>query len=192
MQMFSNFTILIIFLVVISVVGLIAGILYYDMNIMQSTLATVNFQIPIEDNSSIGVHNVTDFQDILGVVVYPILGLKDSLPFLTYFLVFGFIIAMAVTAYVSSKNPVFFILHILFTFLVTYFCIIISNTYKELLSNPFINQLMIQFTIYNKLMLYLPQVVFFSSLVFGAIAFINIIKPQTNYSQTGLNYGGDY
>ena len=54
------------------------------------------------------------------------------------------------------------------------------------------NNLMLNFTIYNKLMFYLPQIVFFVSLLFGAIAFINLMKPQTNYNVTGLNYGGDY
>jgi hypothetical protein len=64
--------------------------------------------------------------------------------------------------------------------------------YIGLLADPFINALMINFTIYNKLMIYLPQIIFFVSLVFGAIAFINIMKPQNNYSSTGINYGGEY
>ncbi len=188
----GNFIILIMFLVAVAVGGLLAGIIYYDMNLLQNTLETVNFDIPIQDNSTITNGSITDFQDILGIVVYPILGLKSALPYLTYFMVFAFIIALAVTAYVSSKNPVFFVLHLLFTLLITYFCIIISNNYIELLSNPFINEMMLPFTIYNKLMIYLPQIIFFSSLLFGVIAFINIMKPQTSTSPNGINYGGDY
>jgi len=189
----SNVVILIIFLVAVSVGGLLAGITYYNMNILQATLETVNFTLPIE-NMAQANSNLTDFQDILGIVVYPILNLKSALPYLTYFMVFGFIIALGITAYVSSRNPVFFTLHLLFTLLITYFCFKISNMYIELLTNPFINSLMTQFTIYNKLMIYLPQVVFFTSMVFGAISFINVIKPQSNFTsnQTSLNYGGDY
>jgi len=51
---------------------------------------------------------------------------------------------------------------------------------------------MVNFTIYNKLMIYLPQVIFFTSLLFGGIAFINLIKPPTSEQSTGLQYGGDY
>ena len=187
---FSNLIILVIFLVVVSIAGLLAGLLYFDINILQTNLMTVNFPLPIENNATAQQINVTDFQDIMGIVVYPILNLKSSLPMLTYFMVFAFIIALGMTAYLSSKNPLFFVLHLLFMILMTYFCIIISNMYIDLMSNPFINEMMIQFTIYNKLMFYLPQVVFFTSLVFGVISFINLMKPQTN--NAGINYGGDY
>ena len=164
--MFSNFIVLLIFLVVAFAGGLIAGVVYYDMNLIESTLQTINFQIPIQDNITYANSSVQDFQDILGMVVYPILGLKSALPYLTYFMIFAFIIALAITAYVSSKNPVFFVLHLLLTILITYFCIILSNAYVNLMSNVFINQMMTGFTIYNKLMLYLPQIVFFTSLLF--------------------------
>jgi len=186
--MFSNLTLILILLIVSSVAGLLAGIIYYDMAVVQSTLQTVDFAIPIQDNSSIGTTNVTHFQDILEIVVYPILNLKSSLPYLTYFLIFGLVIAFGISSYLSSKNPVFFVYHILFLLLMTYFCFIISNAYIDLLSNPFINQMMINFTIYNKLMIYLPQVVFFTGLMFGAISFINLIKPQNQQ----INYGGGY
>lgn len=191
---FSNLIILVIFLVVISTAGLVAGLLYFDMNVMQTTLLSIDFPIPIENNATAVANNMTSFQDIMKVVAYPLLGLKDSLPYLTYFMVFGFIIALGMTAYLSSKNPLFFVLHLLFTILMTYFCIIISNMYIGLMSNAFINAMMLPFTIYNKLMFYLPQIVFFTSLLFGVISFINLIKPQ-NASQgasSGLQYGGDF
>jgi hypothetical protein len=62
------------------------------------------------------------------------------------------------------------------------------------LTNSFINQMMTPFTIYNVLMAYLPQIIFFTSLLFGSIAFVNVIKPQSSSynNQTSLNYGGDY
>lgn len=190
----SNFVLLFTFLLVIFAGGIIAGIIYYDLNVLENTLKTVNFPIPIMDNSTMNNQNITDFQGILAVTVYPILGLSSSLPYLSYFMVFAFIIALSITAYVSSKNPVFFVLHILITFLVTYFAIILSNTYINLLNNSVFNQMMQNFTIYNKLMIYLPAVVFFTSLIFGAIAFVNVMKPQSNTygNSQQLNYGGDY
>lgn len=193
---FSNFILLIIFLAVAILSGLIAGVVYFQLNTLDTTLHSVNFDLPIQNNQSIYMpennKTITDFQGILGIVVYPLLGLRTSLPFLVYFMIFGFIIALGMSAYLTCKNPIFFVLHLLFTFLITYFCIILSNTYSKLLSNPFINSMMLDFTIYNKVMLYLPQIVFFTSLLFGVIAFVNLIKPQNDYSMTGLNYSGEY
>ena len=191
---FSNLIMLIIFLVVTFVSGIVAGILYYDMQIIDQTLQTVNFVIPVEVNLSSGNNSITDFQDVLGVVVYPILGLRTSLPYLVYFLIFGLIIALGMTAYMSSKNPWFFVLHLLFLSLITYFSMILSGSYVNLLANPFINQIMTPFTIYNKIMIYLPQILFFTGLLFAVISFVNVIKPTSNsqMNQTSLNYGGDY
>lgn len=191
---FSNLFILILFVVATFVGGILAGILYYDMALIESTLQDINFQIPIENNATTQMYNITDFQDILSVTVYPVLGLRSSLPTLTYFMIFAFIIAMAVTAYVSSKNQVFLVIHFLFVIGVSYFCFILSNTYQTLLENPFINDMMLPFDIYNKIMLYLPAVTFFSGLVFGLITFVNPMKPQSNFlgNQQSLNYGGDY
>lgn len=189
----GNFVILLIFLVAVLSGGLLAGLIYYQLNVLEGAIQTINFEIPISNNMT-NAYNITDLQGILGVTVYPLLGLKTSLPYLTYFMVFAFIIALAMTAYVSSKNGIFFVVHLLITILITYFSIILANVYIDLLANPFINQMMIDFTIYNKLMVYLPQVIFFTSLVFGAIAFVNLMKPQSNLSgnMSSLNYGGDY
>lgn len=191
---FSNFIMLIIFLAVVFISGILAAVVYYDLGVLDSTLHTVNFNIPIQDNSTVVNGTLTDFQDVLGIVVYPILGLRTSLPYLVYFMIFAFIMALGITAYVSAKNAVFFVAHILFTSLMTYFSLVLSNSYAELLTNPFFNAMMVDFTIYNKVMLYLPQIVFFTGLLFGVIAFVSLIKPNSNQAgnQIGLNYGGDY
>jgi len=188
---FDNLIMLVVFLGVVAFGGILAGLVYFNMETLDNTLHTVNFPIPVGEGMTQN-GNLTDFQDILEIVVYPILGLRDSLPFLTYFMVFAFIIALGMTAYLTSKNPIFFVVHLLFTALMTYFCILLSNTYVTLMANPFLNQMMIQFTIYNKLMLFLPQIVFFTALVFGVIAFINVMKPQSADTTQGLQYGGDY
>jgi hypothetical protein len=189
----SNFTVIIIFIVAVFVGGILAAVVYYDMNILNTTLQTVNFQIPLQNNAS-APGNITDFQGILKVTVYPLLGLSSSLPYLTYFMIFGFVIALAVTAYASSKNPVFFVVHILFMLVIAYFCFLLSNAYQNILQNTFMNQALANFQVYNVIMLYLPAIVFFTGLIFGAISFVNIMKPQSNIggNQQGLNYGPDY
>jgi hypothetical protein len=189
---FDNLVMIIIFLVLVSVVGLIAGILYFNMNLAETTLKSFDFTIPIQDNSTISATNMSTFQDILEVTAYPLLGLKSSLPYLTYFMIFAFILALGMFAYLSAKNPIFFVLHLLFTIAMTYFCFILSNMYIKLMTDPFINAMMIGFPIYNKIMFNLPLVVFFTSLVFGAISFINLIKPQNPATTGGIQYGGEY
>lgn len=187
---FDNLILLVLFVSVLSVAGLFAGMVYFSLDVLDGAIRTVDFDIPIEDSSSAG--NITTFQDIMDIVVYPILGLRTSLPIWTYFMVFGFILALGMTAYMSSKNPIFFVVHLLFTFLITYFSFILSNSYKRVLSDPIINQMMVDFVIYNKLMFYLPQIVFFTSLIFAVISFINIMKPAKSSSSNSLQYGGDY
>lgn len=191
---FNNLIVLIVFIVVALASGLLAGVIYFQMGTLENALQGVNFQIPTQVNHTSEYANITDFQDILGIVVYPLLGLKSSLPYLTYFMIFGMIIALGMLSYMTSKNPIFFVLHLLFTLVMTYFTIILSNTYSKLLENTFVNSMMQPFPIYNKMMLYLPQVFFFTSLIFALISFIMIIKPQSNNyaNQTTLNYGGDY
>lgn len=186
---YSNLIFMLVFLSITTVSGVLGGLIYFDMNILEDNLLTVNFDIPRENNIS---SNITDFQDIMEIVVYPFLELRESIIYLTYFMVFGFIISLGIVAYLSTKNPVFFVVHLLYTLAITYFSFILSNAYINMLTQPFLNSLMTPFVVYNKIMLYLPQVVFFTSLLFGAISFISIIKPQSQFSNMGINYGGDY
>ncbi|MFW6229985.1 MAG: hypothetical protein ACOC4L_03285 [Halanaerobium sp.] len=154
---FDNLIIMVIFLGVCFFIGILGGVIYYQMSILDTELREVDFEIPG------GEGNVTHFQDILDITTYPILDLRETLPFIVYFFVFGLIIGLALTAYLSTKNPIFFVLHFLFTLILTYFAIILSNTYKELLQNEFINEIMLEFGVYNLIMFYLPQIFFMTS-----------------------------
>lgn len=183
---FDNLIIMVIFLGVCFFIGILGGVIYYQMSILDTELREVDFEIPG------GEGNVTHFQDILDITTYPILDLRETLPFIVYFFVFGLIIGLALTAYLSTKNPIFFVLHFLFTLILTYFAIILSNTYKELLQNEFINEIMLEFGVYNLIMFYLPQIFFMTSLIFAAISFANVMKPSTASHPYGINYGGDY
>ena len=189
---FENLILLVAFVSIISFAGLFAGMVYFSLETLDSVIREVDFEIPIENDLPITNDSITHFQDIMEITIYPILGLRIYLPIWTYFMVFAFVLALAMTAYMSSKNPIFFVVHLLFTFILTYFCFILSNSYRTILSDPFLNQMMVEFVIYNKLMMYLPQIVFFTSLVFGVISFINMMKPVTSESTNTLQYGGDY
>jgi hypothetical protein len=189
---FDNLILIVVFLCVSITGGIFAGLVYTNIHLLDTELHNVDFNIPLAQNSTTGALNITTFQDVLELTVYPVMGLVDALPYLVYFMMFAFIIGLAITAYLTSKNPIFFVLHIIFTIVLTYFAIILSNTYQTLLSNPYINTMMVDFPIYNKLMLFLPQILFLTSLVFAGIAFVNVMKPQTAESPYGINYGGDY
>ena len=188
---FDNIVMVVIFVGILFFVGILASISYYSITTLETVLKTVNMSIPVGTNGTLN-SNLTNFQDIMGLVVYPFTGLRTSLPYLTYFLIFGIIIALGFTAYTSSKNPVFFIVHLLFTILITYFATILSNAYRVLIENPFMNSILIDFAIYNKVMLYFPRIIFFVSLLFGLISFVSVLKPSSSKFDTSLSYGGDY
>lgn len=189
---FSNLVLITLFVCIVFVCGILAGILYFSMGIFENALKEVNFEIPLSQNNTHGGKNITQFQDILDIVVYPILSLKNTLPYISYFMVFGFIIALSISAYLSSKTPIFFVIHFLFLLVLTYFAIVLSNAYLKMLSDPFINYMMSDFVIYNKLMIFLPQILFFTGLLFGVLSFIVMLKPTRQEFSGTLNYGGDY
>lgn len=190
---FENIALLTMFLVSFFVTGILAGVSYYGLKTMETELRGVDFVIPGAQNSSNpDTRNVTTFQDVLDITIFPLFDFVDKLPMFSYFMLFAYIIGLAVTAYVSTKNPVFFVVHFLYTLILTYFAMILANAYAEILANPIMDSIMVNFPVYNLLMMYLPQVFFITSLLFGTISFITILKPSTAENPQGLNYGGDY
>jgi len=190
---FDNLIVMIIFLVGVFVGGIFGGLIYTSFNMLEVELQTVDFQIPFAQNSTIDeAPNVTTFQEVLDITIYPFFDVADSLPYLTYFMCFAFIIALAMVAYLSTKNSLFFVVHLLFTLLLTYFAILLSNAYTKLLTDSTFNNMMVEFPVYNLLMIYLPQVFFVTSLVFASISFVNVVKPSTKDNPFGVNYGGDF
>jgi len=189
---FDNLIIMLLFLVVVFVSGILGGVVLFEMNLLETELYNIDFDLPLAQNSSAGVANVTTFQELMDITIYPLFTITDTIPYLVYFMIFGFIAALGITAYMSSKNPIFFVLHVLFTLILTYFAMILSNTYLTLLEDAFINTMMVEFGVYNMVMTYLPQIFFMVSLVFAGVSFVNVLKPSTKENPYGLNYGGDY
>ncbi len=189
---FDNLVIMVMFLTITFVSGILGGVVLFEMNLLKTELHNINFNIPGAQNSSEGIANVTTFQEIMDITIYPLFTITDTIPYLVYFMIFGFIAALAITAYMSSKNPIFFVLHFLFTLLLTYFAMILMNTYLDLLSDAFINSMMTEFGVYNLIMTHLPQIFFMTSFVFAGISFVNVMKPSTKENPQGLQYGGDF
>ncbi len=182
-----------LFIVLFFVTGILGGMIYFSLNLLETQIQQVDFDIPFAKNTTaIDVHNVTTFQDVMDITVYKMFDVVSYIPYLVYFMLFSYIIGLALVAYLSSKNPIFFVVHFLYTLVLTYFAVILANSYIKLLTMPFINSMMTDFPVYNKLMLNLPQVFFITSLVFAGISFINIIKPSTAEHPYGLNYSEEY
>lgn len=158
--------------------GILMGAMYYFMAQTQDTLETIDFPIPTERNNT----NITSFQDIADLIYYPILGLRTSLVYISYFFIFAMMLGFGLLAFQSQREPIYFIPYFLILVLYTAFAIPISNIFEGLLTDPFILSMMSEFVIYSKVMLYFPQFIFFTGLGFAAIASIGIIR---NKSQGG-------
>ncbi len=73
--------------------------------------------------------------------------------------------------------------HIVTSVIIGYLAIEIANVYRTLIENTIIYNMLIPFEIYNKIMLYFPQFIFFVILVSGAIGFIGVFKGINQYNQ---------
>jgi|LSQX01.1.fsa_nt_gb hypothetical protein len=190
---FDNIIVMTLFVVAFFITGTLGGLAYFGMNVLESEILKVNFDLPLAQNSTNpDIPNVTTFQEVLNITIHPLFNLGHYLPYLIYFMLFAYIIGLAMVAYMSSKNPVFFIVHLLFTIILTYFALMLSNTYFVMLEEPLFNSMMVEFVIFHRIMTYLPQVFFLTSLVFAAISFVNLMKPQTANNPMGFNYGEDF
>jgi len=184
MKAMTTYVLMIGMVIALFVSGLLGGTIYYTMQITQATFETVNFDIP-GANASAG--NVTTFQDILEIVAYPMLEMRESIPYITYFFVFGIILAFLISGFLTVKHPAFLMIHILVTIIAAWFCLSISNAYETILLNPFMREMMSNQPIYNKIMLNLPSFVGFTGLITGAIGFLGTIRRKDT---TAVDMGG--
>lgn len=172
------------FLFLLMFSGISLGVLGYSMGELETAIGLIDFEVPTNSSG-----NFTSFQDFADVILYPILGLRESLPYISYFFIFAMVLLFVLMGYISQQRPILFVPYVLILIVYSVVCITISNAYEQLLTNPFILNMMIEYYIFNKIMLYLPQFVFFSGLVIGGIFAMNSVKRrQLSSEYETLNY----
>jgi hypothetical protein len=177
----SSITLVITGLIMIAISGLFFALIYFFMNTIQNGLLATN--CTIEGNVFFD-----DCQGMWTLVVYPFLNLKIVLVYLSFFSIFILTIGMLLMGYQSGTKPYFLGVYALVELLIVYGSIHVANIYRTLLENEVIRNAMIQFDVYNTIMLYFPWFVFIISLFSLILGIVNWQKSPTNKVTDELDY----
>lgn len=167
---------------IIAVSGFLMALTYFIMDTIETAFKEVDCLIP---------QNVlfTTCQEWFEMALYPVLQLKTLFIFANYFFIFGLIFALFYMGFRTKKHPALLIVHIVSSIIIGYLAIEIGNIYRTLISNPIMYDMMIPFVIYNKIMLYLPQFMFFVIFLSGIIGFMGIFKSAGQFKQGNEDLG---
>jgi len=123
---------------------------------------------------------VDSCQELWEITVLPFLALKYILIYASYFFIFGLVFAMLVIGYRSGKSPAMagFLLLVISFF--TYASILLSNVYRRMIEVEMFRDIMLPFTVYNKIMLYFPWFIFIISLSSVMLAVVNWQRTRVN------------
>lgn len=172
--------ILVVFWIFVS--GLIFAITYYIFNKIHVAFLSVDCLIP---NNAL----VSTCQEWFNLALFPILNLKYILIFANYFAIFGLVFALFFMGFRTKKHPALLIVHIIISVVITYMSIHIGNLYRALIENPNIYEILLPFAIYNKIMLYFPQFVFFVVFLSGIIGFFGLFRSPGQFNQGAEDLG---
>jgi hypothetical protein len=168
-------------LLFIVVSGIFFAIVYFGMETTQTALETAN--CTIANNSLVG-----SCQELFAYSIYPVLALRSIIVWFSYFFIFGLVISMLVVGYKSGSSPVLMGVNIIFTILFTYGAIELSNVYRLMLDNDLFRSMMIDFVVYNKIMIYFPWFVFMICLAALGLGIVNFQKAVINEDPDINNY----
>lgn len=175
--------VMVILLSVISVAisGIWFGFIYFTMDSVHD--AFLSTDCVIENNSLVG-----SCQELFAMSLYPFLMLKDVLVWVSFFFIFALVLGMLALGYRSGKSPVLMGYLVVITIAMTYLSIHISNIYRTLLDNAVFRDMMVEFSVYNQIMLNFPWFVFIVTLMSILLAIVNFQKSAVNRSSDDLNY----
>lgn len=168
-------------LVLLVVSGLFFGILYYVMDITETAFENTNCEI--SNNAFFDT-----CQDVWELGVYPFLALKTVLVYLSMFFIVILIVGMLLTGYNSGSKPYLLGVIVLLNFSLTYASLWVANIYRQLLDNEIIRDAMVNFSVYNKVMLNLPWFVFVTTLFALTLGIVNWQRVRRNTPEGELDY----
>lgn len=181
MRRFGSFIMLLVGFVFIFASGLFFGFTYYVLDVTDDALRTTD--CVIENNTL-----VSSCQGLFELGVYPFLALKELLIWLSWVFIFALVLGMLLVGYQAGKSTVYLGVNVVFTVGLTYLGIEMSNIYRGLLDNAIFRAMMLDFTVYNKVMLYFPWFVFFVGLFSLMLGIVNYQKSKVNTPTEVLDY----
>lgn len=161
--------------------GIFFGGTYYVLEIVDT--AFQNTDCVIKNNVF-----VESCQDLWALSIYPVLAMKEMLVWMSFFFIFAVVLGMLVLGYKSGKSPALLGLLIVFIIAFTYLGIEISNIYRTLLENVVFYDMMVEFPVYNLVMLKFHWFVFITSLASLMMALANFQRVKTNSVSEELDY----
>ena len=165
----------------IAVSGIWFGFIYFTMDSVHT--AFLSTDCVINDNTL-----VSSCQELFELALYPFLALKDIVVWVSFFFIFALVLGMLVLGYKSGKSPVLMGYLVVIIIVMTYLSIHISNIYRELISNSVFRDMMVEFTVYNQIMLNFPWFVFIITIMATLMGIVNFQKSSVNSSNDDLNY----
>lgn len=153
--------------------GIFFGVTYYVMEATEEGFQENNCTI---DNNVY----VSNCQELWSLSVYPFLSLRYIIVYASYFFIFGNVFALLVIGYRSGKSPAMAGFLIFILSLYTYAAILLSNSYRTMIEVDLFRELMVPFTVYNRVMFYFPWFIFVVALASMLLAIVNWQRTRVN------------
>ena len=173
MKEYGGITLIILSLLAIFVSGIFFGITYYTMDITND--AFLASDCVIENNVY-----VDSCQELWSLSLYPFLALKDLLVWMSFFFIFAMVLGMLIVGYQSGHSPALLGLFVIFIIVLTYGGIELSNVYRTMVEIDAFRDMMIPFTVYNRVMLNFPWFTFFVGMISTLLGIVNYQKSRVN------------
>lgn len=161
-----------------SISGIIMGISYFLLASIQTAFENTTCTFDV-----VNLYNWTTCQDIFSFAIYPFLNMKEVLIWANYFMIFGIVFGLFYMGFRARKHPVMLVVHIVSSIILGVISIYVGNIYRELLSIDVLYQILVPMGIYNKIMLYFPQFMWFVILISGALGFIGVFKSPNQFNE---------
>ena len=178
---YSGISIIFISMLLIFISGLFFGVTYYVMNQVETAFESTD--CVIENNVF-----VDDCQDLWDLSIYPFLALREILVWFSFFFIFALVIGLLILGYQSGNNPVLMGFLVVIVIVATYLSLYVSNIYRTLIENDLFRTMMLEFTIYNRIMLYFPWFISIISLFSVILSVVNWQKSPRNIPTGELDY----
>lgn len=181
MLKYGNIGVVLISIVLIAVSGLWFGFLYWGLDNIQSGFEGTD--CTIEGN---GLWSTC--QEMWETALYPFLEMREILVWLSFLFIFTLVLAMLLLGYQSGFNPAMLGLLAAFELLLTYASLYVGNIFRVFISNETIRDMLVEFSVYNKIMMNFPWFVFIVSLFSIALGLVNWQRTRVNTSTSDLDY----
>jgi hypothetical protein len=176
----SSLTFLVVAIMAIFLSGIFIAIVYFGVDTFHTALQDVDCDLP---GTSYG-----DCQTWFEDTIYKLFALKPMIITFSYLFIFAMVIGFVLLGYQRGENPV--MIGVIFTLSIvfTYLGIEISNVYRMMLTNTYFYDMMLPFTIYNKIMLNFPWFIAFISLASLILSIVNFQRARVNTPSSDLDY----